>query len=171
MHNIGRDDTMIKMILTIAITLSLTLDVYAAPVKKLQISIDNQLIKFTSPPIFKDGTWLVPLESFCKQLGLKVKFPDGGGMAVMCGAGQTELCVPLFFGETAFDIDGVSYAKLKNITAQFGFEIYKTYETKLEVIRPEQLAPTFTLPNLEDIPRRLQDFRGKKTLLYIWGSW
>ena len=163
---------MIKLILTTCIVLPFALGLQAAPVKKLQISIDNQPIKFTSTPIFKNGAWLVPLESFCKQLGLKVETPDGEDMAVICGGGEeSELCVPLQFGENTFNIDNVTYAKLESITEPFGFEIYKASETELEIVRPEQLAPKFTLPDLDDTPRHLQDFRGKKTLLYIWGSW
>ncbi len=163
---------MMKLILTTCIVLSLAMGLQAAPVKKLQISIDNQLVTFTSPPIFKDGAWLVPLESFCKQLGLKVEFPDGGEMAVICGEGEeSELCVPLQLGGSSFNIDGVTYAKLENITEPFGFAIYKVSESELEIVRPEQIAPQFTLPDLDGTPRRLQNFRGKKTLLYIWGSW
>ncbi len=162
---------MMKLILTTCVMLSFAIGLQASPVKKLQISIDNQLITFTSAPIFKNGAWLVPLESFCKQLELKVEYPDGEKMAVLCGSGESELCVPLQFGESAFNIDGVAYAKLESITAPFGFEIYKVSETELEVVHPEQLAPKFTLPDLDGTSRRLQDFRGKKTLLYIWGSW
>ena len=162
---------MMKLILTTCVLLPFATGLHAAPVKKLQISIDNQPVTFASSPIFKNGSWLVPLESFCKQLGLKVEFPDGGEMAVICGVGESDLCVPLQFGESAFNIDGVSYAKLESIIEPFGFEIYKVSETELEVVRPEQLAPKFTLPDLDGTPRRLQDFRGKKTLLYIWGSW
>lgn len=163
---------MIKLILTTCIALSVAMGLQATPVKKLQISIDSQPVTFTAAPIFKSGTWFVPLESFCKRLGLKVETPDSGDMAVICGGDEeSELCVPLQFGESAFNIDGVTYAKLKNITEPFGFEIYKASETMLEIIRPEQLAPKFTLPDLDDTSRRLQDFRGKKTLLYIWGSW
>ena len=33
------------------------------------------------------------------------------------------------------------------------------------------LAPEFTLPDLEGTSKHLRDFRGKKTLLYVWGSW
>lgn len=163
---------MMKLILTTCIALSFAIGLQAAPAKNLQISIDNQLATFTAAPIFKSGTWFVPLESFCKKLGLKAETPDGGDMAIICGGGEEfELCVPLQFGESAFNIDNVTYAKLESIIEPFGFEIYKASETELEVVRPEQLAPKFTLPDLDDTPRRLQDFRGKKTLLYIWGSW
>ncbi|MDE0637624.1 MAG: redoxin domain-containing protein [Candidatus Poribacteria bacterium] len=163
---------MMKLILTTCIVLSFAVGLQAAPVKKLQISIDNQLVTFTSTPIFKNGVWLVPIESICQQLGLKIETPDGGEMVVICGEGEeADLCVPLQFGASAFDIDGVIYAKLENITEPFGFEIYKASETELEIVRPEQLAPQFTLPDLDGTPKRLQDFRGKKTLLYIWGSW
>lgn len=163
---------MMKLIFTTCVMLSFAVGLQAAPVKKLQISIDSLPVTFTSTPIFKNGTWLVPLESVCKQLGLKVETPDGGDIVVICGGGEeSELCVPLQFGESAFNIDSVTYAKLASITEPFGFEIYKVSETELEVVRPEQLASQFTLPDLDNTPRRLQDFRGKKTLLYIWGSW
>lgn len=143
---------------------------HAAPTAKLNILIDNQLAALTPAPQLKDGAWLVPLELFCKQLGLKVEYPDGGEMATICG-GEMELCVPLNFGEDIINIDDVKYAKIKSITEPFGYEIYKQSETHLEVIHPKQLAPNFTLPDLDDDLRRLQDFRGKKTLLYLWGSW
>ena len=162
---------MIKLTLTTCVILFLATGLQAASVKKLQLSIDNQLTTFISTPIFKDGVWLVPLEPVCKQLGLKVDVPDGSDMVVLCGGEESELCVPLQFGEGAFIIDGVTYAKIESITEPFGFEIYKVSETELEVVRPEQLAPKFTLPDLDDTPRHLQDFRGKKTFLYIWGSW
>ena len=162
---------MMKLILTTCIVLSFTIGLQTAPAKKLQISIDNQRITWTSAPIFKNGAWLVPLESFCKQLGLKVEYPDGGEMAVICDEGESELCVPLQFGEGVFNIDSIAYTKLESITQPFDFEIYKVSKTQLEVISPEYLAPEFTLPDLNGDPTRLQDFRGKKTLLYIWGSW
>jgi len=163
---------MMKLIFTTCVMLSFAIGLQAAPAKKLQISIGNQPITFTSAPIFKNDAWLVPLKSFCKKLGLKVELPDGGEIAVICGGGEeSELCVPLQFGENTFNIDNVTYAKLESITEPFGFEIYKASETELEIVRSEELAPKFTLPDLDDTPRRLQDFRGKKTLLYIWGSW
>ena len=59
-----------------------------------QISIDAQPIIFTAPPILTDGVWLVPLESFAKQLGLKVEYPEGEEMVVLCGGTESELCVP-----------------------------------------------------------------------------
>ncbi len=162
---------MIKLTLTTCVILFLATGLQAAPIKKLQLSIDDQLTKFISTPIFKDGAWLVPLEPVCKQLGLKIDVPDGSDMVVLCGGEESELCVPLQFGEDAFSIDDVTYAKIESITEPFGFEIYKASETQFEIIRPEQLAPKFTLPDLDGTPKRLQDFRGKKTFLYIWGSW
>lgn len=34
-----------------------------------------------------------------------------------------------------------------------------------------QLAPDFALPDLDGKKLSLSDFRGKKTAVYIWGSW
>ena len=148
----------------------------------LQITIDAQRVAFAAPPVLREDRWFVPLETFAEQLGLKVEYPEGAEMAVLCGGGTTELCVPLEFQDIALqasigshkgvvDIDGVTYVQPARVTEPFGFEIYEVSANRLEVIQPMHLAPEFTLPDLEGTPRRLQDFRGKKTLLYVWGSW
>lgn len=140
-----------------------------------QISIDTQPVVFTAPPILKDGVWLVPLESFAERLGLKVEYPQGEKMAVLCRETESELCVPLRFqdskGSVVDIINGVVYARPESVTEPFGFEIYRAPSNRLEVIQPMHLAPEFTLPDLRDTQRHLRDFRGKKTLLYVWGSW
>ena len=139
-----------------------------------QVSIDAQPLTFTTPPILKDGVWFVPLEHFAKKLGLKVEYPETEQMVVLCGGVASELCVPLRFQDSrdgAIDINGVTYTQPESVAVPFGFEIYATSPNAIEVIQPEHLAPGFTLPDLQDTPRHLQDFRGKKTLLYIWGSW
>lgn len=139
-----------------------------------QISIDAQPVVFTVPPILKDGVWLVPLEDFAKRLGLKVEYPEGEEMAVLCGETESELCVPLRFQDSkdgVVEVKGVTYAQPASVTAPFGFEIYSISSNRLEVIQPMHLAPEFTLPDLQGTQRHLRDFRGKKTLLYVWGSW
>ena len=142
--------------------------------QNFQISIDAQHVAFTTPPIFRDGEWFVPLEHFAEQLGLKVEYREGAKMVVLCGGKASELCVPLQFqdGEKgAVEIGGIVYASPASVAEPFGFEIYKMSANQLEVIQSMHLASNFTLPDLDGIPRHLQDFRGKKTLLYIWGSW
>lgn len=139
-----------------------------------QFSIDGRPVTFTVPPIFKNGAWLVPLDPFAEQLGLKVEYPEGSEMAVLCGGVESELCVPLQFQDSkegAVKINGVTYVVPTYISKTFGFEIYKASANRLEVIHPAYLAPKFTLPDLQDTPRNLRDFRGKKTFLYVWGSW
>ena len=139
-----------------------------------QVLIDAQPIRFTEPPVLKDGMWLVPLEYFAKQLGLKVEYPEGEKIVVLCGGTESERCVPLQFQNTkdgVIDIDGVTYARPARIAEPFGFEVYKMSANAMEIVQPEHLAPEFTLRDLQDTPRPLRDFRGKKTLLYVWGSW
>ncbi|RKU08911.1 hypothetical protein C6503_22655 [Candidatus Poribacteria bacterium] len=139
-----------------------------------QVSVDAQRIEFTKLPIFKDGAWLVPLEPFAEQLGLKIEYPKGAKMVVLCGGVASELCVPLQFQnseEGVVDIDGVTYVQPAHLAKTFGFEIYKASANTLEVIQPTRLASEFTLPDLEGNPRHLKEFRGKKTFLYVWGSW
>lgn len=142
--------------------------------KDFQISIDAQRVEFTAPPIFRNGEWFVPLEGFAKQLDLKVEYPEGAKMVVLCGGKASELCVPLQFGNDekgAVEIGDVVYACPAHIAEPFGFEIYEVSANSLEVVQPADLSPEFTLPDLEGTPKHLKDFRGKKTLLYVWGSW
>ena len=142
--------------------------------RDFQVSVDAQRIEFTKPAIFKNGAWWVPLEPFAKQLELKVEYPEGAGMVVLCGGVASELCVPLQFQDgkdDAVDIDGVTYVQPAPLAKTFGFEIYEASTNMLEIIQPAYLAPEFTLPDLEGNPRHLKEFRGKKTFLYVWGSW
>ena len=142
--------------------------------KDFQVSVDAQRIEFVKPPIFKDGAWLVPLEPFAKQLELKVEYPEGAEMVVLCGGVESERCVPLQFQDGnagAVDIDGITYVQPAHLAKTFGFEIYEPSANTLEIIQPAYLAPEFTLPDLEGNPRHLKEFRGKKTFLYVWGSW
>ena len=139
-----------------------------------QVLVDGRRVEFTASPVYKDGTWLVPLKPFAEQLGLKLEYPEGSGMVVLCGGVESELCVPLQFQDNkdgAVDIDGVTYIHPTHIAKVFGYEIYEASTNQLEVIHPIHLAPEFTLPDLEGNPRHLKEFRGKKTFLYVWGSW
>lgn len=142
--------------------------------KDFQISIDAQPVTFAAPPILKDGNWFVPLESFAKRLDLKIEYPEGAKMVVLCGGVASEICVPLEFQDSrkgVVDVGGVTYVQPARAAEPFGFEVYEVSANRLEVIQPMHLAPEFTLPDLEGTPKRLRDFRGKKTLLYVWGSW
>ncbi len=142
--------------------------------KDFHISIDAQPFRFAAPPILEDGNWFVPLEPFAKRLGLKVEYPEGAKMVVLCGGVASELCVPLEFEDSkkgVVDIDGVTYVQPVLVAEPFGFEVYEVSANRLEVVQPMHFAPEFTLPDLEGTPKRLRDFRGKKTLLYVWGSW
>ena len=79
-----------------------------------QISVDGRPVTFTVPPIFKDSVWLVPVEPFAEKLGLKVEYPDGSEMVVLCGGVVSELCVPLQFQDSeegAVEIDDVPYVE------------------------------------------------------------
>ncbi len=138
------------------------------------ISVESQRVPFTNPPIFEAGRWLVPLERFAGHLGLKVEYPENSGQAVLCGGVDSELCVPLRLEGAESDVverAGVRYVEPTRVTAPFGFKTYETETHGIEVYHPSQLAPEFTLPDLTGTQRALSDFRGKKTLLYVWGSW
>jgi len=145
----------------------------------LNISIAGQPIVLEPAPVLKAGEWLVPLEAFSEAIGAKVEYPDGSGMAVIC---QADRCVPLKIGESAVDIEGTIYAAPKVIAAPFGFSVQTNGANQIHVLRDGnlsadkgslagRLAPDFTLPDLDGKPVRLSDFRGKKTLVYMWASW
>ncbi len=139
-----------------------------------QMSIDSQLVLFTAPPVLKEGVWLVPLERFAKQLALKVEYSGEKEIVTLCGGEESERCVLLRFQDGingVWDIDGITYVRPATVTEPFGFEIYEFSLNRLEVLRTSHLAPEFTLPDLQNTARRLRDFRGKKTFLYVWGSW
>lgn len=141
---------------------------------EFQIAVDAQPIKFTASPVLKNDVWWVPLDHFAKQLNLKVEYSEDRKMVVLCGGTESEICVPLQFQDEkngAIDIDGTTYVRPASVAEPFGFEIYEISPNKLEVIQPMHIASEFTLPDLQGNPRSLQDFRGKKTLLYVWGSW
>ena len=139
-----------------------------------QVSVDARNVKFTEPPVFKNDTWLVPLKPFAEQLGLKVELLQGTQAVVLCGGVETELCLQLQFqdGEKgAVDIEGITYVSPTHIAENFGFEIYKVSEKQLEIIHPAHLAPELSFLDLQETPKTLRDFQGKKTFLYVWGSW
>ena len=142
--------------------------------ENFQVLINAQRIEFTKFPVFKDGSWLVPLEPFAKQLELKVEYPAGAEMVVLCGGVESERCLPLQFQDSkegAVRINGVTYVQPAHLAKTFGFEIYEASTNRLEIIQPAHLAPEFTLLDLEGNSRYLKEFRGKKTFLYVWGSW
>ena len=119
-----------------------------------QVSVDTQPIKFTTPPVLKDDAWLLPLEHFAKQLGLKVEYPEGGKMVVLCGGTESELCVSLRFQDSkngTIDIDGVTYARPASIAEPFGFQIFKHHQTQWRLSNPHTLprnsrSPTCRIP-------------------------
>jgi hypothetical protein len=159
-----------------------------AAMEKLEILINGQSITLKSPPVRKDGHWLVPLEAFSEQIGAKVEYPEGANMAAICGTGGDasggELCVQLRFGDGAkgaFRLDGIAYAMPTAIVEPFGFQVHTPSTNRIEIVRGNgmvgienaigHLAPELTLPDLDGKPRRFSDFRGKKTLFYVWASW
>ena len=115
---------MIKLILPIILIMSIGIAANAEPIRKLMVSIDNQAIDFPSPAILKDSEWLVPLDPITQKLGLTVKTEQD--LLVICGTGDSELCVPLQLDTDVFHIDGSNYTKLKNITQPFGYQLYRS---------------------------------------------
>ncbi|MCZ6679933.1 MAG: hypothetical protein O7E52_22090 [Candidatus Poribacteria bacterium] len=152
------------------------------PMDTLSVFINGSRGALSPPPLQQNGAWLVPLESFSKLIDAKVEYPEGSGMAVVC---QADRCVPLKLGDRvsgAIEIDGLAYALPEVIAEPFGFQIQTQSPNRIDIVKggvqmtekgntAGWLAPDFVLPDLNGKPRRLSDFRGKKTLIYMWGSW
>ena len=151
--------------------------------ERIEISVNGgDSAQLNALPLSKEGAWLVPLESFSGLIDAKVEYPTGADTAVVCRADR---CAPLKLGDGlngAVDVDGIVYASPTAIAEPFGFQIRAESPTHIALIEDSGeaanaeraaglLAPDFVLPELDGKPRRLSDFRGKKTLLYLWASW
>ncbi len=132
------------------------------PMKKLTLLIDS----------------LVPLESFCHLIGAKVDYPDGMEMVVIC---KEQQCVPITFDDTSLiTTNEVVYASPKMVAELLGLLVSSTSEDQIEIntisrvaqdTRIFEIPAWFSLPDLKGRKISFSQFRGKKTLLYLWASW
>lgn len=114
----------------------------------------------------RDGLWMSPADAE-KVTGWTLK-PEG-----MCRA---DLCVPL--PASALRADGVDVAAF---WTKLGGPVIASAQRDVWALgapageRNAALegleAPDFTLPDIDGVPRRLSELRGKKVFLATWASW
>ena len=98
-------------------------------------------------------------------------------MVVLCGGIESELCVPTpKFQDDAKKVLWTLMVSLtyspSHIAETFGFEDLRSIGEPIRSYPSEHtLPPNSRFPDLTDTPRSLQNFQGKKTFLYVWGSW
>ena len=148
------------------------------PMKKLTLLIDSKPVKLIPSPLIQEDRWLVPLESFCHLIGAKVDYPDGMEMVVIC---KEQQCVPITFDDTSLiATNEVVYASPKMVAELLGLLVSSTSEDQIEIntisraaqdTRIFEIPAWFSLPDLKGRKISFSQFRGKKTLLYLWASW
>lgn len=144
----------------------------------LKLYIDSELASLTPAPRLKNGETLVPLYAFSKAVGAEVKtLKDSGKLAVCKG----DLCIPLDDSSAnTVSIDGVIYAPLAAFAGPLGLRWQMEDDTlRVTFSSTEHTGlgigdrpPDFTLPDLYTGELvSLRDYRGRKTVFFMWASW
>lgn len=124
------------------------------------------------------GQIYVDLKAFCELVNAEAKRLEDNGPLAVC---RDDLCIPLNTngGHDTLDVDGVLFGRLGAFAEPLGL----TWSMDGDGLRvkTEQLVsglgighvpPAFTLPDIytgESVA--LSDYRGKKTVFYMWASW
>jgi len=144
----------------------------------LKTYLDRQEISLKpASRLVEDGVW-VPLDAFCNLIDVEAKVLEDGGPLAVC---RDDLCIPLNGVEQdTVSFDGILYAALEAFGEPLGLK-WSVEGDMLNVTsgNGERVGlgighrpPAFTLPDLyTGEPVSLSDYRGKKTVFYMWASW
>ena len=145
---------------------------------ELKCQLNGEILTLDPSPVTNGKSVLVPLHAFCAAVGAEAKHVDGGPLAVC----RDDLCIPLEgSGETLTqNIGDVLYAPLE----AFGGPLGLTWSVSGSLLSVDADArsevglgvgdspPAFTLPDLySGEPVSVADYRGRKTVFYMWASW
>ncbi len=145
----------------------------------LTVILDGQPVPLTPGPRLDRDNVLVPLYTFAEAVGAEAKTLDNNGPLAVC---KEDLCIPLNTGEeVTVSINGTLYAPLDAFGEPLGLR-WQREDGVLRVTtagKGEQSGlgmgsrpPEFTLPDLySGDPVSTSDYRGKKTVFYMWASW
>lgn len=122
----------------------------------------SEAIAQTPGLTFEQNTLWVPLIQASTALDGKVEVQ--AGQRVFC---KDELCLLLRDNVTR-QRDGVEWVDLLWLVD--ALDLRETEDNQSDALAG-RLAPDFTLPDLDGTMQALSDFRGKKTIIYMWGSW
>jgi hypothetical protein len=120
----------------------------------------------------------VALDDFCKQIDAEAKVLEAGGALAVC---REDLCIPLNVSDTedTLTVAGVLFGRLTAFADPLGL-VWTLNNGALEVTSGQVVSglgignvpPPFTLPDLySGAPVSVSDYRGKKTVFYMWASW
>ena len=140
----------------------------------LTVVLDGRPTALTPGPRFDKERVLVPLRAFSEAVGAEVKELDGNGQLAVC---KGDLCIPL---SAVLSLDGAVFVPLAAFGEPLGLK-WKVDGDALRVTSENGVRsglgignrpPDFTLPDLySGEPISLGDYRGKKTVFYMWASW
>ena len=145
---------------------------------KLESRMNGEALELESSPVSKAGSVLVPLHSLCAAIGAEAKRGDGGPLAVC----RDDLCIPLEGAAENLveEIDGVLFARLDAFGEPLGLT-WTLQGSVLEIgnegasdvgLSVGDKPPSFSLPDLSTgEPVALEDYRGRRTVFYMWASW
>lgn len=143
---------------------------------KLRVLIDGNEVGLSATQ--RGDEVYVALDDFCKQIDAEAKVLEANGPLAVC---REDLCIPLNVSgtEDTVTVGGVLLGRL----AAFGEPLGLTWAQNngsLVVTSGQVVAglgigntpPSFTLPDLySGAPVSVSDYRGKKTVFYMWASW
>jgi len=148
----------------------------------IALYIDGEGVSLSPNAVLKDGDVLVPLEAFGRKVDLKIEYLEDPEQVTIC---RDDLCIPLMAGDVkqgAVFLSEVAFASPSAFAGPAGLGWrYDAEEKVLRIFTGEvsevglgvgDLAPDFTLPDLSTgTPISLSDFRGQKTVFFMWASW
>lgn len=142
----------------------------------LDVSIDGE--KVGIPAVVQGDEVFVALDTFCKAVNAEAKTLEANGPLAVC---RDDLCIPLNVSgtEDTVTVEGVLFGRLAAFGDPLGLKW--TQNNGSLVVTSGQAAsglgigntpPPFTLPDLYSGEAvSLSDYRGKKTVFYMWASW
>jgi hypothetical protein len=167
----------IASLIALGILLTVLVQSVEVAMEDLVLQLDGKSV-VTDPGPRRDGDHiLVPLLSFAKAVGAEAKVLEVNGPLAVC---RDDLCIPLNDGST-IEIDDIVFARL----AAFGEPLGLSWEVGGDTLRVKRSGslkksgvgigdrpPEFSLPDLyTGTPVSLQEYRGRKTVFYMWASW
>lgn len=141
--------------------------------------IDGNPVRVSPSPLTRNDIIWVPLEALCTEIGAYTEVVAEKDRLLVC---QGDRCVPLKRGENTMVVDDVTYAPLDSIATPLGLTYEHTDAGSANVpqdLPPQEASPTvgakapiFTLPDVRTGEMiSLEEYRGKKTLVFAWASW
>jgi len=142
----------------------------------LSVLVDQQKTAVGAAEV--GGEIYVALDDFCATVATQAKYSEEGGPLTVC---REDLCIPLSVGgtEDTLTVAGVLFARLAAFGEPLGLSWTQNNGSVLVTFAPAipglgigNTPPFFALPDLySGASVSPSDYRGKKTVFYMWASW